>query len=147
MEGEFMTMYCTCSTCRQSPAKPAAMTQAEMEIISGAKVEMKEDWVLAHWSKVDFSEMNSIEIHNFHQKGYKPLIGASFYLYTNTPPSSRPKQLQLQGLGGNKRYTINYSQGRAMEIYYKGSADANPAEVTVVLGCGGSIYLMMNMKP
>jgi hypothetical protein len=43
------------------------------------------------------------------------------------------------GLGGNNRYTIDSVIGNGLNIFYKGNAGANPAEVAVVLGCGGEI--------
>ncbi|WP_295580019.1 hypothetical protein [uncultured Lamprocystis sp.] len=83
--------------------------------------------------------MLSVEIHQFVQLGHKFRVGASFYLYQGALPKSRPQQLQLLDLGGNKRYTINHTLGNQMSVFYKGSNLADPAEVTIVLGCGGSI--------
>jgi hypothetical protein len=100
---------------------------------------MQPGWTLAHWSGANFSDMTSIEIHNFQQLGHKLRVGASFYLYTAAPPIPRPRQLALQGLGGGNRYTIGHVIGNQLEVFYKGNTAANPAEVTVRLGCGGTI--------
>ncbi|MES2264587.1 MAG: hypothetical protein V4724_39315 [Pseudomonadota bacterium] len=110
-----------------------------METISGARVIMQPGWTLAHWSGANFAAMTSIEIHNFQQLGHKLRVGASFYLYTGAVPGARPQQLALMGLGGGNRYTIDHVIGNQLEVFYKGNNAANPAEVTVRLGCGGTI--------
>lgn len=134
-----MTQYCTCPTCAQSPARPAAIVQAQMETISGARVVMQPGWTLAHWSGADFANMCSIEIHNFVQLGHKLRVGSSFYLFTGPVPNQMPQGLNLMGLGGPNRYTVDSVLGNQMEVFYKGNGQANPAEVAVRLGCGGTI--------
>jgi hypothetical protein len=109
-----------------------------METIGGARVVMQPGWTLAHWSGANFTDMCSIEIHNFVQAGHKLRVGASFYLYTGAVPLQKPAQLSLLGLGGPNRYTIDHLIGNQLEIYRKGNGN-NPAEVTVWLGCGGTI--------
>jgi hypothetical protein len=96
-------------------------------------------WTLAHWSRVDFTTMESIEIHDFWQLGHKLRVGVSFYLYQGAVPAARPRQLSDMGLGGGRRYTIDHTLGNEMEVFYKGNEAANPAEVAINLGCGGSI--------
>ena len=100
---------------------------------------MQPGWTLVHWSSADFINMESIEIHDFQQLGHKLRAGVSFYLYQGPVPAGLPRQLLLMGLGGNRRYTIDHTLGNQMEVFYKVNAAANPAEVTVNLGCGGSI--------
>jgi hypothetical protein len=134
-----MTRYCTCPTCAQSPAQPNNIVQGGMELIAGARVVMQAGWTLAHWSGVNFTDMHTIEIHDFQQLGHKLRVGASFYLYTGAVPAARPAQLSLMGLGGPNRYTIDHLIGNQLEVFYKGTAAANPSEVTVRLGCGGTI--------
>jgi hypothetical protein len=134
-----MAQYCTCVTCTQSPARPAQFVQGPIEAIQGARVVMQPGWTLAHWSSVNFVNMTSVEIHNFQRQGHKLRIGASFYLYTGVVPAGRPQQLALMGLGGGYRYTINYVIGNQLEVFYKSNVVGNPAEVTVRLGCGGTI--------
>ncbi|MBN6152400.1 hypothetical protein JR065_18840 [Xanthomonas sp. AmX2] len=134
-----MTQYCICATCTGSAAQPAERAQGQMESIQGAQVAMQQGWTLAHWSAADFATMCSTEIHNFQQPGHKLRVGASFYLYQGNAPNVRPQQLRLLGLGGNHRYTIDYAASHGLEIFYKTNAAANPAEVAVILGCGGTI--------
>ena len=134
-----MAMYCICPTCKQSQAQPNNIVQGPIEQIKGARVGMLPGWTLAHWSGKNFTIMESIEIHDFHQLGHKLRVGVSFYLYQEALPVAIPQQLRLMGLGGGNRYTINDTLGNEMKVFYKGNEAANPAEVTVCLGCGGSI--------
>lgn len=134
-----MAYYCTCNKCKKSPAQPARLTPGPVEQVTGNRVQMQPEWTLAHWSGVNFDQMLSTEIHNFIIKGNKPMVGCSFYLYKGQAAASKPRQLKLLGLGGNNRYTINSDIGHQLEMYYKGRETDNPVEVTVVVGCGGSI--------
>ena len=134
-----MAMYCTCAICRQSAAQPNGIVQGPLEQILGAPVQMQPGWTLAHWSGRRFDTMRSIEIHDFVRLEHKLRAGVSFYLYQEDAPAALPAQLRLLGLGGGYRYTIGHTLGNQMSIFYKGNAAANPAEVTVNLGCGGSI--------
>lgn len=134
-----MARYCTCPICTQSPAQPNNIVPGPVEQIRGARVGMLPGWTLAHWSRADFASMTSIEIHDFWQLGHKLRVGVSFYLYQEAAPAVGPRQLFAMGLGGGRRYTIDHTLGNEMEVFYKGNVAANPAEVTINLGCGGSI--------
>ena len=100
---------------------------------------MQAGWTLAHWSGRRFGTMQSIEIHDFVHLEHKLRVGVSFYLYKGAAPAGMPPGLQLMGLGGGYRYTIDHTLGNQMPIFYKDDAAATPAEVTIKLGCGGSI--------
>lgn len=132
-----MTMYCTCATCRQSPAQPNAIVQGRAETIPGPLVNLQAGWTLAHWSAANFNQMHSTEIHNFVQRGHKFRVGASFYLYPGPAPANMPGQLRQMGLGGRIRYTIDHNAANGLLVYQK--VLGNPMEVAVVLGCGGYI--------
>ena len=133
-----MTMYCTCTTCKTSPAQPKAPDQDRAETIPGAPVILTPGQTLAHWSARTFTQLLSTEIHDFVQKGHGFRVGASFFLYDGAPPTAMPKALSRLGLGGTLRYTIDAATANAgMQIYRK--VTGNPQEVAVVLGCGGSI--------
>lgn len=134
-----MARYCTCAICSNSTARPNNLVPGPVEQIRGGRVEMQAGWTLAHWSGANFNIMHSIEIHDFVQLEHKLRVGVSFYLYKEAAPAGRPPGLQRMGLGGGYRYTIDHNFGNQMPIFYKGNAAANPAEVTVNLGCGGSI--------
>ena len=141
-----MTQYCSCATCQASVAQPAERVQDRMETIQGARVAMQPGWILAHWSSANFTVMESTEIHNFMRLGHKYRVGASFYLYKAPPPANQPAQLQLMGLGGNNRYTIDHVIAGQLDIYYKVGPNSNPAEVAVILGCGGTITFDQNTR-
>ncbi len=134
-----MARYCSCPICKRSPAQPNNIVPGPVEQIRGARVVMAPGWTLAHWSRADFITMQSTEYHDFWQLGHKLRVGASFYLYHGAAPAARPPQLRFMGLAGGHRYTIDHILGNQMDVFYKGSALANPWEVTVNLGCGGSI--------
>lgn len=138
-----MTMYCTCSICTSSPVKPNG-DQGKAEVIEGDALEMRDNWMLVHWSKADFTRMLSTEIHYFKRLGHKFRVGSSFYLYRTQPPERMPGGFKQLGLGGRRRYTIGPDLARQMTVYLKGTSTANPAEVAVMLGCGGSITFDQN---
>jgi hypothetical protein len=135
-----MAMYCICEECKKSKATPSAgMVQGPIEQIRGQKVEMKDSWTLAHWSGKKFTEMVSREIHEFFVLEHQLRVGVSLYLYRGAAPPAPPNQFSRLGLAGGNRYTIDHTLANNMEIYYKSDPNHNPAEVTVVLGCGGKI--------
>lgn len=141
-----MAQYCTCPICVLSPARPAQFVQGPIEAIQGAKVIMQPGWTLAHWSPARFTDMTSIEIHNFQQLGYRLRVGVSFYLYKGPPQRSLSPALVRMGIGGSYRYTIDHLIGNRLEVFYKSSEKADPAEVTVNLGCGGTITFDANRQ-
>ncbi|MFD2178073.1 hypothetical protein [Veronia pacifica] len=135
-----MAYFCSCNKCKASPAKPKSGTKSPIEEVSGFKVNMIEGWVLVHWSGAKFEQMFSTEVHNFKTRG-NHMVGSSFFLCKHGIPAGIPKSLSLLGLGGSQKYTIDSEIGNQLEVYYKGNKteiDTYP-EVTVVLGCGGSI--------
>ncbi len=134
-----MAMYCTCNTCRAQGGQPHNIVPGDAEHIPGERVYMQEGWMLCHWSSRDFQMMQSREIHHFVRLEHKLRVGVSFYLYKGPVPIAQPQGLSMVGLGGRFRYTIGPHLGNRMKIYYKGNALANPREVAVCLGCGGSI--------
>jgi len=135
-----MAMYCICEVCKQSQASPSAgMVQGPLEQIPGEKVKMNPGWTLVHWSGKEFDTMKSTEIHDFFVLRHELRVGVSFYLYKGAAPNALPNQFSRLGLGGGYRYTIDPTLGNKMQIYYKGDSNHNPAEVTVKLGCGGTI--------
>ena len=134
-----MARYCTCAICGNSTARPNNIVPGPVEQIRGGRVEMQAGWTLAHWSGANFNIMHSIEIHDFVRLEHKLRVGVSFYLYRGPAPAGGPPELAIMGLGGGYRYTIDHNWGNQMATFYKGNPAANRPEVTVQLGCGGSI--------
>ena len=134
-----MAMYCTCATCLAQPGQPNNVVQADAEHIPEERVYMEAGWTLCHWSSRPFQTMQSREIHHFVQLEHKLRVGVSFYVFKEPVPMARPHGLAMFGLGGGVRYTIGPVLGNQMHIFYKGNALANPREVAIYLGCGGSI--------
>ncbi len=133
-----MTLYCKCAVCKASPAQPKDLVQGSAEIIPGDEIyEMQEGSKLVHWSNANFEKMQSREIHLFEKLGNLYRTGCSFYYYTENVPQKLPKQLELMGLGGAYRYTIDPELGKDLLMYKK--VEGNPQEVAVVVGCGGYI--------
>ncbi len=122
------------------------MVQGPIEQIRGKKVEMEAGWTMVHWSGNKFDKMVSTEIHEFSNLDPKLSVGVSFYLHKGAPPANQPKGLKLAGIGGGYRYTIDPTLGNKMQIYYKTDPNNNPAEVTVKLGCGGTITFNQDRK-
>jgi len=134
-----MAQYCVCSTCQNSPAQPNELILGNPEIVSGSPVFLAPGDTLVHWSGGRFSSILSTEIADIQATGTK-MVCASFYLYrSGTPlPTRCPGSLTSFGLAGQYRYTIDNSIGN-IPIFLKSNTPANPAEVVVILGCGGSL--------
>jgi len=134
-----MAQYCVCSTCQHSPAQPNTLILGNPEIVSGAPVFLGPGDTLVHWGRARYPSILSTEIAHIQPLAIK-VVCASFYLYRNgTPlPTRCPTSLTALGIAGQYRYTIDNNIGN-VPIFLKSNTPANPAEVVVVLGCGGSI--------
>lgn len=141
-----MSKYCTCQVCRMSPAQPKPGTaNAEAEIVSGNLVTLNPGDTLVHWSSGCYPKIMSTELAMIKARGVNPLtVCASFYLLrdeTSEGYKTCPKQLKLMGLAGDFRYAMYKSEADKASIYLKSNTPpvSGPAEVVVVLGCGGFI--------
>ena len=142
-----MAKYCTCPTCRISPAqpKPGSSTNSDAEIVSGNLVTLRESDTLVHWSSGCYPKIMSTELAKIQARGVNPVaVCSSFYLLrdeTSEGFRTLPKQLKLMGLGGDFRYAMYKDIADKASIYLKSNTPSlnGPAEVVVVLGCGGFI--------
>ncbi len=141
-----MTMYCQCGTCRNSPAQPAGPAHTYAETVAGGRLAaFPANGLLVHWSSRRFTQLRSTEIHHLVTWEHRLRVGASFYLYRNgNAPQACPQQLRLMGLGGQHRYVIGPAVAGALSIFQKNNGAPDPAEVVVVLGCGGYIDFDQN---